>query len=111
MFAGEEPEHIRPDDRAPQARFDAECAVALRGAHAQINVGLVANGAAVAASGVGLQHRVSPCSNRHISRDLKDNDHSGHILSPIFCILTPIPATSTPPPPLLALLQSPQFSP
>jgi hypothetical protein len=67
IFVAQQPEPVRLDDRAPQAGFETKCAVALRGPRAQVNIGLVANCAAVATSGVGLQHCVSPRSNRLIA--------------------------------------------
>ena len=62
ILARKQPERSRLYNCAPQARLKAERTVAFGGALTQINVGLVANSTAVAASGVGLQHRRSPLS-------------------------------------------------
>src|SRR5262249_31683661 len=57
-LAGDEPEHLRPGVHRPQPHLPADRAVAFAGAGADVHIHLEANGAAMAASRVGFQHRV-----------------------------------------------------
>ena len=54
--AGEQAKRFGLDDDPPPARLGADRAVALAGPGRQVDLGLEANVAAVAASGIGLGH-------------------------------------------------------
>src|SRR6266851_3302932 len=57
VLAAEQPEGVRHRDDLPETRFRADRAVASAGFLREVDIGLEANGAAVAAAGIGLPHR------------------------------------------------------
>src|SRR5712671_939305 len=56
-LAGQQPKILRLDDRAPVSPLGADRAVALAGSGAEVDIGLEANIAAMAAAAIGLLHQ------------------------------------------------------